>query len=86
MFSVTLYRLSEAKTHAGRGAEAQLTIASPRIGFLKTSEELDARTDLRLVQSSRAAAKPAELYGKVMENHSSQRGWLIRFTSPLSDW
>jgi hypothetical protein len=73
--------LLDFKILAAEGFDAELTIVSPRSGFLKTTESLQGRCDLRLVRSG--VQENDRVYCKVMDDAPGEFGWSVRFTSAL---
>jgi class 3 adenylate cyclase len=82
-FSVKIHRFTDAKTPTSDAADGELAVTSHRYGILRTAEQLHARCELKLVRTGGAAQ---ELHCKVMKDHPSSQGWLIRFTSTPVGW
>ena len=64
--------------------DGQLAVMSSRSGFLRTSETLYARCDLKLVLLATNRAAVSEIYCKVMEDAPGELGWRVRFSSAVA--
>jgi adenylate cyclase len=82
--AVKCYRLADTRILSTDAFEAQLAVTSPRTGFLRTSQSLHARCDLKLEFLSPSPSIAArELYCKVMDDSPGEAGWAVRFSSSL---